>query len=114
VGFELLRQMLDIQPGVANDVALLLGQDALRRTESVGVNAGSFSTVYSEAPVEQSLTNTELTNLASVVFDDPMHSIQSLPGVAANNDSSSQSAVRGSGPWEIRRRLGSVVNGLNM
>jgi hypothetical protein len=101
VGFELLRQTLDIQPGVANDVDLLLGQDALKRTESVRVNAGPFSQVHTEAPVEQSLTNTELKNLASVLFDDPMRSVESLPGVAANNDAYSQFAVRGAGPSEI-------------
>jgi hypothetical protein len=101
VGFELLKRTLEIQPGVANDVDLLLGQDALRRTEIVRVNAGPYSQVHSEAPVEQSLTNTELKNLASVLFDDPMRSVESLPGVAANNDLYSQFAVRGAGPLEI-------------
>ena len=101
VGFELLREKLDLQAGITNDVQLLLGQDALRRTESVRVNAGPFSQVHSEAPVEQSITNTELKNLASVLFDDPMRSVESLPGVAANNDAYSQFAVRGAGPSEI-------------
>ena len=101
VGFELLRQTLDIQPGAENEFDLLLGQDALKRTESMRVTAGSFSQVHTGAPVEESLTNTELKNLASVLFDDPMHSVQSLPGVAANNDLYSQFAVRGAGPSEI-------------
>jgi len=101
VGLVLLREKLDLQAGIANEVQLLLGQDALRRTESVRVNAGPFSQVHTEAPVEQSLTNTELENLASVLFDDPMRSVESLPGVAANNDLYSEFAVRGAGPSEI-------------
>ena len=101
VGLVLLREKLDLQAGITNEVQLLLGQDALRRTDSVRVNAGPFSQVHTEAPVEQSLTNTELKNLASVLFDDPMHSVESLPGVAANNDIYSQFAVRGAGPSEI-------------
>ena len=101
VGFELLREKLDLQACNTNDVQLLLGQDALRRTESVRVNAGPFSQVHTEAPVEHSLTNTELKNLAAVLFDDPMRSVESLPGVAANNDLYSEFAVRGAGPSEI-------------
>ncbi|MGP8172991.1 MAG: carboxypeptidase regulatory-like domain-containing protein [Terracidiphilus sp.] len=101
VGLELLRKKLDLKAGITNEVQLLLGQDALRRTESVRVNAGPFSQVHTEAPVEQSLTNTELKNLASVLFDDPMRSVESLPGVAANNDLYSEFAVRGAGPSEI-------------
>jgi hypothetical protein len=101
VGLVLLREKLDLQAGITNEVQLLLGQDALRRTESVRVNAGPFSQVHTEAPVEQSLTNMELKNLASVLFDDPMRSVESLPGVAANNDLYSEFAVRGAGPSEI-------------
>jgi hypothetical protein len=101
VGLELLREKLDLQAGIANEVQLLLGQDALRRTENVRVNAGPFSQVHTDAPVEQSLTNMEIKNLASVLFDDPMRSVESLPGVAANNDLYSQFTVRGAGPSEI-------------
>ena len=101
VGFELLRQTLDVQPSTVNTVEIHLGQDALRRTENVRVNAGPFDQVQTGAPVEYSLTNTELKNLASVIFDDPMHSVQSLPGVAGNNDAYSQFVVRGAGPSEI-------------
>jgi hypothetical protein len=101
VGFELLRQTLDVQPGIVNTFEIHLGQDALRRTDIVRVNAGPFDQMQTEAPVEYSITNTEIKNLASVLFDDPMHSVQSMPGVAANNDIYSQFAVRGAGPSEI-------------
>ncbi len=101
VGLELLREKINLQAGIANEVQLLLGQDALRRTDSVRVNAGPFAHVQTEAPVEYSITNTELKNLASVLFDDPMRSVESMPGVAANNDLYSQFAVRGAGPSEV-------------
>jgi hypothetical protein len=101
VGFEFLRQTLNVQPGIVNTFEIHLGQDALRRTDNVRVNAGPFAQVQTEAPVEYSITNTELKNLASVLFDDPMRSVESLPGVAANNDLYSEFAVRGAGPSEI-------------
>lgn len=101
VGYGLLKQSIEVQAGVENNVELLLGQEALKHIERVTVTAGPFAPVQPEAPVEHSITNTELKNLSSVILDDPFRAVQSMPGVAANNDAYAQFAVRGSGPAQI-------------
>jgi hypothetical protein len=101
VGYGLLKQSLELQAGVENQFDLTLGQETLKHTETVVVNAGSFAHVQTEAPVEQLITSAELKNLSTVMFDDPMRAVQGLPGVAADNDAYAQFSVRGSGPSEI-------------
>ncbi len=101
VGYGLLKQTIEVQAGVENNVELLLGQDALKRTERVTVTAGPFAPIQPDAPVEHSITGTELKNLSLAALDDPFRAIQSMPGVAANNDAYAQFAVRGAGPQDI-------------
>src|SRR5208337_263770 len=101
VGYGLLKQTIEVQAGVENNVELLLGQEALKRTERVTVTAGPFAPVQPDAPVEHSITGTELKNLSLAALDDPFRAIQSMPGVAANNDAYAQFAVRGAGPQDI-------------
>jgi hypothetical protein len=101
VGYGLLKQSLELRAGVENKFDLTLGQEALKHTETVVVNAGPFAHFQAEAPVEQSITSTELKNLSSVMLDDPIRAVQAMPGVAANNDFYANFAVRGSGPSEI-------------
>jgi hypothetical protein len=101
VGYGLLKQSLELQVGIENNVELLLGQEALKRTERVTVTAGLFAPVQPDAPVEHSITGTELKNLSLAALDDPFRAIQSMPGVAANNDAYAQFAVRGAGPQDI-------------
>jgi len=101
VGYGLLKQSMDVQAGMENPVELLLGQEALKHFERVTVTPGAFAPVQPEAPVEHSLTSTELKNLSSVILDDPFRAIQSMPGVTSDNDYYAQFAVRGAGPSEI-------------
>ena len=101
VGYGLLKQSIEVAAGVENNVELLLGQEALKHVERVTVTAGPFAPIQAEAPVEHLITNTELKNLSPVMLDDPMRAVQSMPGVAADNDWYAQFAVRGAGPAEI-------------
>jgi len=70
----------------AETLDVRLTPDNLNRRENLTVSAGPF---------EASLTGSELKNLSSVLADDPLRAVQSLPGVAANNDFSSQFSLRG-------------------
>jgi hypothetical protein len=101
VGYGLLKQSIELEAGIENNVELLLGQEALKRTERVTVTAGPFAPVQPDAPVEHSITGTELKNLSLAALDDPFRAVQSMPGVAANNDAYAQFAVRGAGPQDI-------------
>jgi hypothetical protein len=51
----------------------------------------------------------ELRNLASVLVDDPLRSVQSLPGVAAPDDFNATFATRGSGFRSVGVHIDGVV-----
>ncbi|HEY1204478.1 MAG: TonB-dependent receptor [Bryobacteraceae bacterium] len=101
IDYGLLKQRIQVDAGENAELELLLGQEALKRNERITVTSGPFAPVQPEAPVEHSITNTELKNLSSVMLDDPIRAVQSVPGVAADNDWYAQFAVRGSGPAQI-------------
>ena len=101
VDYGLLKQRIQIDAGGNAELELLLGQGALKHTERITVTSGPFAPTVAEAPVEHSITNTELKNLSSVMLDDPIRAVQNMPGVAADNDWYAQFAVRGSGPAQI-------------
>ncbi len=70
---------------------------ALKRSEEVVVTAAPFEPSDPAAPPEQQLGGTELRNLANVLTDDPLRSVQSLPGIATSDDFVATFAARGSG-----------------
>jgi hypothetical protein len=79
------------------DLEIRLGQEALRRAEEIAVTTAPFESVDPAAPAAHLLGGTELKNLASVLVDDPLRSVQSLPGVAASDDFGATFAARGLG-----------------
>jgi hypothetical protein len=79
-------------PGPELEVAL--HPDTLRQSQSVDVVATPFA---GEEGAAVSLAGNELRNLGSVLADDPLRAVQSLPGVTSNDDFQSQFAVRGAG-----------------
>ena len=101
VDYGLLKQRIHVDAGDNPELELLLGQEALKHTERITVTSGPFAPTVAEAPVEQSITNTELKNLSLVMLDDPIRAVQNLPGVAADNDWYAQFAVRGAAPAQI-------------
>src|SRR5437867_12441232 len=79
------------------DLEIRLGQEALRRAEEIAVTTAPFEPLDPAAPAAHLLGGTELKNLASVLVDDPLRSVQSLPGVAASDDFGATFAARGLG-----------------
>jgi hypothetical protein len=97
VGYGLVKRRITINDGVTTEVEVLLGQEALRRTDEVTVTADVFEPIEPDAVSEHSLNNTEIKNLAGVLVDDPLRAVQTLPGVATGDDFNAQFALRGSG-----------------
>src|SRR5687768_6815956 len=96
VGYGLERRA--VQAGdQAEELEIRLNQEALRREEEVAVTTAPFEPADPAAPSAHVLAGTELENLASVLVDDPLRSVQSLPGVAAADDFGATFAARGLG-----------------
>jgi len=78
-------------------VEIRLGQEALKRSEELRVEASPFDPADAAAPAAHTLGGVELRNLSSVLIDDPLRSVQSLPGVATGDDFYASFASRGLG-----------------
>jgi TonB-dependent receptor-like protein/carboxypeptidase family protein len=98
VGYGIVQEtvVLGGEPG-PEPMEIRVGQEALKRSEDVVVEAAPFASVDPAAPNTHTLGGVELRNLASVLTDDPLRSVQSLPGVAATDDFYASFAVRGAG-----------------
>jgi hypothetical protein len=99
------RRILVAIPAGGAEVEVALQPDTLRRSEALTVEAGPFAT---EEPQSQSLAGSELRNLASVLADDPLRAVQSLPGVASGDDFQAQFSLRGA----AFTRIGLYIDGI--
>ena len=107
VDYGLLKQKIQVEADGSHDFEFLLGQESLKHSDRITVTAEPFAPVRTEDPVEQTISNTELKNLSGVILDDPIRAIQSMPGVAADNDLYAQFTLRGAAPADV----GIFVNG---
>jgi hypothetical protein len=96
VGYGVERRVVEAA-SQTDELEIRLSQEALRRAEEVAVTTAPFEPVDPAAPAAQVLAGTELENLASVLVDDPLRSVQSLPGVVAGDDFDATFAARGLG-----------------
>ncbi len=108
VGYRLATRDFTLKPGETLDFEVVLSPDTLRHTDSVEVRAGPFEPVRSDSPSELTIEGNEVKNLASVLADDPLRAVQSMPGVTANDDFNSFFSVRGAG----FRRVGLYLDGV--
>ncbi len=95
IGYRLIKKEIRIEETDSQQVDFYLGQEASTINETVRVTAPVFEEVEKTAVSQVTLNSTELKNLAGVLIDDPMRSVQTLPGVAANDDFESYYSVRG-------------------
>jgi hypothetical protein len=96
IGYGVVQKTVEAGPEIG-ELELRLSQEALQRAESVAVTAAPFEPWDPAAPAGHVLGGTELKSLASVIVDDPLRSVQSLPGVATSDDFGATFAARGSG-----------------
>jgi hypothetical protein len=108
VGYRLLKESLSLAAGESKDFEVVLTPDTMRHTDSVEVTAGPFELARQDSPSELSLAGVEAKNLASVLADDPLRAVQSLPGVTSNDDFDSRFSVRGAG----YSRVGLYLDGI--
>lgn len=107
VGFRLLTRQFTLAPGEAKEFEVALSPDTFRQVESVEVRSGPFDLTRQDSPSQLSLAGTEARNLGSVLADDPLRAVQSLPGVTSNDDFNAQFSVRGAD----YRRMGVYLDG---
>ena len=108
VGYRLLQTRIEIKPGSATELILALSPDTFQHTERIEVRADPFDLVRRGGPTEFAIDGSEAKNLASVLADDPLRAVQSLPGVTANDDFDSRFSLHGA-PYE---RIGLYLDGI--
>ena len=96
IGYGIARKTVHVVEGMP-EVEIRVGQEALKRTEEVLVEAPPFDPADAAAPAAHSLRGVDLRNLGGVLTDDPLRSVQSLPGIATGDDFYASFATRGSG-----------------
>ncbi len=95
VGYHLVRQEFTLTAGESETFDIVLTPSTDRRTDSIEVHAGPFEVTTESSASAMTLEGQERKNLASVLADDPLRAVQSLPGVTSNNDFSSEFSLRG-------------------
>jgi hypothetical protein len=97
IGYRLLKKEIRLNEGSTQEIIFYLGQEGSTIHETVQVTAPVFEEIEKTAPSQIALTGSEIKNLAGVLIDDPMRSVQTLPGVATGDDFNSSYSVRGGG-----------------
>src|SRR6266436_2313851 len=108
VGYGLVKKTITVKEADTAQVLIALNQEAATLTEQVTVTAEPYAVTETNAASEQTLNKTELRDLSKVLISDPVRAVQSLPGVAANDDLRAEFAVRGAD----YRRVGILLDGV--
>jgi hypothetical protein len=108
VGFHLVEKQVSAEAAEVKVLEILLTADALRRREAVEVRADGYLAAETGSPGEFTIEGNEVKNLASVLADDPLRSVHSMPGVSSNDDFESRFSIHGA-PYE---RVGLYLDGV--
>jgi hypothetical protein len=108
VGYALVRTKITVLPATPVELEILLGPGVLRRTDEVTVAERAFATPEPAAVSDHVLSQADIRNLTSVLIDDPLRSVQSLPGVTTGDDFYAQFSARGAG----FRSIGYATDGI--
>ena len=95
VGYHLLKKSFHLDAGEIKDFEVILSPETFHQTDSVEVQASPFEPPRQDSPSTLVLGGNDAKNLASVLADDPLRSVQGLPGVSSNNDFDARFSVRG-------------------
>jgi hypothetical protein len=108
VDYYLVRQEFTLAAGESKNFDVVLTSSTDQRKDTVVVSAGAFGVTPEVAASAITLQGEERKNLASVLADDPLRAVQSLPGVTSNNDFDSEFSLRGA-PFS---RIGLYLDGV--
>jgi hypothetical protein len=80
VGYHLLKRSFHLDAGETKDFEVILSPETFHPTDSVEVQASPFEPSRQDSPSTLVLGGNDAKNLASVLADDPLRSVQGLPG----------------------------------
>lgn len=86
---------MHVEPGQTTELQVVLSEDTYRQTVKVQAQLDPFQPSHSDTINALVLDGNDMKNLASVIADDPLRSVQSLPGVSSNNDFDARFSLRG-------------------
>jgi len=95
VGYHLARRPFHVEAGEARELEVVLSPDTFHQSVTVEAKPDPFETARADSPGALVLGANDMKNLASVLADDPLRSVQSLPGVTSNNDFDARFSLRG-------------------
>ncbi len=95
VDYYLVRQEFTLAAGETKNFDVVLTSSTDQRKDTVVVSGGTLGITPEPAASAITLEGEERKNLASVLADDPLRAVQSLPGVTSNNDFDSEFSLRG-------------------
>jgi CarboxypepD_reg-like domain/TonB-dependent Receptor Plug Domain len=110
VGYGLVKKTITIKENDPAEVVIALNQEAATLTERVTVTAEPYAVTETNTASAQTLNKTELQDLSKVILSDPIRAVQSLPGVANDDDLRAEFSVRGAD----YRRVGLFLDGVLM
>lgn len=97
VGFILVKRTVEVAANQTTDLTILLSEGTGTYTEELTVSGERFREEERAVPAQQTLGSADIQNLRNLVTNDPMRTVQILPGVTTGDDFKSEFAVRGSG-----------------
>ena len=95
VGYHLVKKPFHLDAGDTEEFEIILSPETFRQTDTVEVQASPFEPARQDSPSTLVLGGNDAKNLASVLADDPLRSVQGLPGVSSNNDFDARFSLRG-------------------
>jgi hypothetical protein len=99
-----------LEPGESREFDVVLTADTLRQTTTVAEKTDPFEIARGDSPDALALAGTDAKNLGTVIVDDPLRSVQGLPGVASDRDYDARFSLRGAG----FNRIGLFLDGIQL
>jgi hypothetical protein len=109
VGYHLAKKPFRLDAGGAVDFEIVLSPDTFHQTDTVEAQSSPFDAAHPDSPGALVLAGNDVKNLGSVLADDPLRSVQSLPGVTSNNDFDARFSLRGADYSQIGFYLDGVL-----
>jgi len=95
VGYHMEKHEFHIGAGESQEFSVVLTPDTLRQTTTVVGNVDPFENIRPDSPDAITIAGTDAKNLGTVIVDDPLRSLQALPGVTSDRDYDARFSLRG-------------------
>lgn len=95
VGFHMEKHEFHLDAGERKEFSVVLTPDTLRQTTTVVGKTDPFETARGDSPDALTMAGNDAKNLGTVIVDDPLRSVQGLPGVTSDRDYDARFSLRG-------------------